>query len=154
MSRMEWINAWISWRFRRAQGWRLEGPFPHFKRSALLLCGPGLPLEGEWGRHLRMFKKYGTCTPKGDGGVQTATLAQVMTRKQLLELLSWAQQEQIDLHLVQRSCRHRRIRCNSSFKVGQHPDRVADYVERIFSYSGGCGDVNSTFPEGEQVVHI
>ena len=130
----------------------IGGPIP-FKHSALLLCGPGLPPEGEWGRHLRMFKKYGTCTPKEDRGLQTATMAQVMTRKQLLELLNWAQQEQIDLHLVQRSCRHRRIRCNSSFKVANTPT-----VSRImWSESSATQEVarcQQHVSEGEQVVHI
>ena len=62
--------------------------------------------------------------------------------------LQHARQVGVDIQLVQRADRHRRLRCNSPLKTGMSLARAADYIERIFSYSKDYGDTNSESREG------
>ena len=53
----------------------------------------------------------------------------------LSDILEWARRHELQIHLVQKNDRHRRLRCNTPIRTERNPNRLRDYVERIFSYS-------------------
>lgn len=55
----------------------------------------------------------------------------------LEELLRWASEAPLQIHLVHRDDRHRRLRCNTAIDTGRHLNRLQDYIHRIYSYSAG-----------------
>ncbi len=79
---------------------------------------------------------------RGSEGDTLPLIRHADTAQALRAHIDLAQQHGLDIQLIQRSCRHRKIRCNSAFKVDRHAQRTLDYIGRIFSYPMGCSDVN------------
>lgn len=127
-----WIR--LMWQWYRAQGWKIEGPFPHHKTPTLLLLGPGLDRNGLWANFVIMRTGHqflwwtSTIAPGADCHVLCS-----FDKPQLLATLDWASKSGIQIQLVQRDMRHRKLRCNTPIQPGNHPSRLKDYVVRIFN---------------------
>jgi len=133
----------LGWAMRSAQGWRLEGPYPRRGAEVMLICGPSLPPDTEWERylilHLEKRQHRGqTDTANPIPKIRCATTLDMVSRH-----IEEARHLGLDIQLVQRSCRHRKIRCNTPFNAQHDADRTTDYVRRIFSYPMGCEDVTT-----------
>ena len=142
------MTRWLTWRtrlrwaIRSAQGWRIEGPYPRPGAQVLLLCGPSLQAGSEWHHYLQMRLDQRRKRARGSEGDTLPLIRHADTAQALRAHIELAQQHGLDIQLIQRSCRHRKIRCNSAFKVDRHAQRTLDYIGRIFSYPMGCSDVN------------
>ena len=151
MNPAQTLKTRLQWRWRRWQGWRQEGPFPRPNTPNLLLCGPGITPDNEWGRHVLVRTGRTAFLPArnldGPGPSETVVVC-APDRTSIMAALQHARQVGVNIQLVQRADRHRRLRCNSPLKAGMSLARAADYIERIFSYSEDYGDANSESREG------
>jgi len=129
-----WIR--LIWQWHHAGGWRIEGPFPNAHEPRLLLLGPGLDRLGPWSRFIEMRIGH-RCIwwgPSMEAPVGLHVLS-CYERDGATEMLEWAGQCGLQVHLVQKDDRHRRIRCNTPILAGRNPSRLKGYIDRVFSYS-------------------
>ncbi len=122
----------LLWQWYRFQGWRIEGPFPHHSVQSLLLLGPGLERGGPWSSFVEM--RTGHRCPWWSPTMVLDNQPHVLCsfeKSQLLDTLNWAAQRGIQIQLVQRDVRHRKLRCNTPIQPGNHLSRLRDYVVRM-----------------------
>ena len=122
----------LLWQWYRFQGWRIEGPFPHHSVQSLLLLGPGLERNGPWSSFVEMRTGH-RCqwwNPTMVLGSQPHVLCS-FEKSKLIDIIDWAAQSGIQIQLVQRDIRHRKLRCNTPIQPGNHPSRLGDYVVRM-----------------------
>lgn len=128
----------IRWRWRvwTLMGWKVEGAFPNLHEPRLILLGPGLSRTSGWTDFIEMRFRHRCLwwspdmNPPENGHVLAAT-----EEHDLEDLLKWASQAPLKIHLVHRDDRHRRLRCNTAIDTGRHLHRLQDYIRRIFSYA-------------------
>ena len=122
----------LLWQWYRVQGWRIEGPFSNHSVPSLLLLGPGLERSGLWSCFVEM--RIGHRCPWWSPTMVLGNEPHVLCsfeKNQLLDTLHWAAQHGIQIQLVQRDVRHRKLRCNTPIQPGNHPSRLRDYVVRM-----------------------
>jgi hypothetical protein len=119
-------------------GWRIEGPFPSAQEPRLLLLGPGLVEESTWVRFILMRIRFNGVMwhPELDRPEGHHILA-CSEGHALHDILEWAGGQGLQIHLVQKNNRHRRLRCNTPIRTERNPGRLRDYIERLFSHFNG-----------------
>lgn len=126
----------LRWRVRSLMGWKLEGAFPNLHEPRLILLGPGLNRTSGWADFIEMRFRHRCIwwSPDMDSPLNVHVL--VATEEHDLEkVLKWVSTASLQVHLVHRDDRHRRLRCNTAIETGRHLHRLRDYIHRIFSYS-------------------
>jgi hypothetical protein len=124
------------WRVRTLMGWKVEGAFPNLHEPRLILLGPGLSRTSGWTDFIEMRFRH-RChwwSPDMDAPEISHVLA-ATEEHDLEEVLKWASTVSLQVHLVHRDDRHRRLRCNTAIETGRHLHRLQDYIRRIFSYA-------------------
>lgn len=124
------------WRVRTLMGWKVEGAFPNLHEPRLILLGPGLSRTSGWTDFIEMRFRHRCLwwSPEMDAPENGHVLA-ATEEHDLEELLRWASKAPLQIHLVHRDDRHRRLRCNTAIDTGRHLNRLQDYIHRIYSYS-------------------
>ena len=126
------IRVRLLWQWYWLQGWRIEGPFPNHSVQSLLLLGPGMEPNGPWSSFVEM--RTGHRCPWWSPSMVLDSGPHVLCsfeKNQLLDTLNWAAQRGIQIQLVQKDERHRKLRCNTPIQPGNHPSRLRDYVVRM-----------------------
>ena len=135
-SRVSRFTTLLLWRWQHAIGWRIEGPFPNAQEPRLLILGPGLVEGGLWVRFILMrIRFHGSMWHPEAPRPERHHLLACAEAHSLSDILDWAGRHELQIHLVQKNDRHRRLRCNTSIRAERNPNRLRDYVERIFSYA-------------------
>ena len=135
-SRVSRFTTLLLWRWQHAIGWRIEGPFPNAQEPRLLILGPGLVEGSLWVRFILMRIRFrGEMWHAKAPRPEWHHLLASAEAHSLSDILEWARRHELQIHLVQKNDRHRRLRCNTPIRTERNPNRLRDYVERIFSYS-------------------
>ena len=126
----------LRWRARTLMGWRIEGAFPNLHEPRLILLGPGLNRSSGWTDFIEMrFRHQCIWWSLDMAPPQNAHVLVATEEHNLGEVLKWASGASLQIHLVHRDDRHRRLRCNTSIEAGRHLHRLEDYIHRLFSYN-------------------
>ena len=143
-ARVSRFTTRLNWRWQHALGWRIEGPFPNAKEPRLLILGPGLVEDGLWVRFILMRIRFrgSMWLPEAPRPERHHLLACTETHS-LPDILEWAGQHGLQIHLVHKDIRHRKLRCNTPIYAERNLQRLEAYIERIFSHSTREGKVKS-----------
>ena len=132
------LKIGLRWRAYTLMGWKIEGAFPNLHEPRLILLGPGLNRASGWTDFIEMrFRHQCLWWSLGMALPQNAHVLVATEEHNLGEVLQWASATSLQIHLVHRDDRHRRLRCNTAIEAGRHLRRLEDYVHRLFSYASG-----------------